>query len=153
MTYDTEDFFASNFFKAIEYLPQEGAEMSVIVSSLEREEVGKNKEAKPILHFSNGDPKPLILNRTNWNTLRNEFGPPANWKGHKIILYSKIVEYGGETILGTRIRIPKNLNPVKQASRAPLPVRPSHNPARDPAEEPPPYEEIPDYIMEDVSDS
>jgi hypothetical protein len=141
MPYDTEDFFQANYFKAIEYLPNEGAEMTVTISSLEREEVGKTKEVKPVLHFSNGGPKPLILNRTNWNTLRNPFGPPGNWKGHEIILYSKIVEYGGEPTLGTRIRIPKNSNPVKQASRARLPVRPSH----DPAEEPPPYDEIPDF--------
>jgi hypothetical protein len=146
MTYDTEDFFKANYFKAIEYLPNEGAEMNVTISSLEREEVGKTKEVKPVLHFSNGDPKPLILNRTNWNTLRHPFGPPANWKGHDIILFSKIVEYGGEPTLGTRIRIPKNSTPVKQARRAPYPVRPNQKPA--PAEEPPPYEEIPDF-MED----
>jgi len=149
MTYDTEDFFASTFFKASEYLPQEGAEMSVIISSLEREEVGRNKEAKPVLHFSNDDPKPLILNRTNWNTLRNEFGPPANWKGQKVILFSKMVEYGGEATLGTRIRIPKNLNNVKQASQAPVPVRLSQNSEPKPVEEPPPYDEIPDFTEDD----
>jgi hypothetical protein len=149
MTLDTKDFFKANYFKAIEYRPNEGAEMTVTISSLEREEVGKNKEVKPVLHFSNGGPKPLILNRTNWNTLRNRFGPPINWKGLEISLYSKTVEYGGEAILGTRIRIPKNSNPVKQASRAPLPVRPSHNPAPDPVEEPPPYDEIPDFREDD----
>jgi hypothetical protein len=137
MTLDTEDFFASNFFKASEYLPNEGSEMTVIISSLEREEVGKNKEVKPALHFTDGRPKPLILNRTNWNAVRNQFGPPANWKGHEIILYSKMVEFGGEITLGTRIRIPKNLGPGKQATPP--------KPAPTPAEEPPPYEEIPDF--------
>ena len=128
--------------------------MTVTISSLEREEVGKAKEPKPVLHFSNGGPKPLILNRTNWNTLRNQFGPPPTWKGHAIVLFSKIVEYGGEATLGTRIGIPKNSAPIKQAARAPYPTRPlSHRSTPTPTEEPPPYEEIPDYIMEDVSNS
>jgi hypothetical protein len=109
---DTADFFQSRFFKAENDLGEEGAELTVTIKTVDGEKVGREKELRPVLHFT-GDTKPLILNKTNWSTLRNAFGPAKNWEGQQIVLFAKLVEFGGETTLGTRVRVPKKEPPQK----------------------------------------
>ncbi len=105
--FDTSDYFRSNFFKAAEYLEEEGAELAVTIESVKGEKVGREKELRPVLHFTDTNIKPLILNKTNWSAIRAAFGPPNNWPGERIVLVAKSVEFGGETTLGTRVRVPK----------------------------------------------
>jgi hypothetical protein len=104
--YDTNDFFKSRFFKAANDLGEEGAELIVTIKDVGSERVGREKELRPILSFA-GDVKPLVLNKTNWSTLRTAFGPPKNWPGQKITLVAREVEFGNETTLGTRVRVTK----------------------------------------------
>jgi hypothetical protein len=104
---DTEDFFKSNFFKATEHLGEEGAELDVTIKRVDGEKVGREKELRPVLHFTDASVKPLILNKTNWSTLRRAFGPPKNWPGAQIVLVAKSVEFGGEPTLGTRVKEPQ----------------------------------------------
>jgi hypothetical protein len=80
--YDTDDFFKSRFFKAVNDLNEEGAELIVTIKDVDSEKVGKEKELRPVLSFT-GDTKPLILNKTNWATLRTAFGPPGTGLGSK----------------------------------------------------------------------
>src|SRR5262245_28470557 len=105
--YDTSDFFKSSFFKAAEYLAEEGNELTVAIKSMSGERVGREKELRPVLHFTDPSVKPLILNKTNWSTIRTALGPPKNWPGEQIVLVAKSVEFGGETTLGTRVKVPK----------------------------------------------
>jgi hypothetical protein len=51
--------------------------------------------------------KPLVLNKTNWSTIRRALGPPKNWPGAQIVLVAKSVEFGGEPTLGTRVKVPQ----------------------------------------------
>jgi hypothetical protein len=105
--FDTADYFKSDFFKAAEYLREDGAELMVTIKSIVGEKVGREKELRPVLHFTDAGVKPLILNKTNWTTIRNTLGPPENWPGEQIVLVAKSVEFGGDTILGTRVRLPQ----------------------------------------------
>jgi hypothetical protein len=104
---DTEDFFKSNFFKATEHLGEEGAELDVTIKRVDGKKVGREKELRPVLHFTDASVKPLILNKTNWSTLRGALGPPKNWPGVQIVLVAKSVEFGGEPTLGTRVKVPQ----------------------------------------------
>jgi hypothetical protein len=103
--FDTADYFKSNFFKATEHLGEEGAELVVTIESIVGERVGREKELRPVLRFTDPSVKPLILNKTNWTTLRRAHGPPKNWPGVEIVLVAKSVEFGGEPTLGTRVKV------------------------------------------------
>ncbi len=105
--FDTKDYFKSPFFKATEHLEEEGAELIVKIKNVDGEKVGRDKELRPVLRFTDGNVKPLILNKTNWSTIRNALGPPKNWPGEQIVLVAKPVEFGGETTLGTRVKVPQ----------------------------------------------
>lgn len=105
--FDTTDYFKSRFFKATEDLGEEGTELVVTIESIVGERVGREKELRPLLRFIDEDVKPLILNKTNWSTIRNALGPPKNWPGEQIVLVAKPVEFGGETTLGTRVKVPQ----------------------------------------------
>jgi hypothetical protein len=102
---DTADFFQSRFFKAENDLGEEGAERAVTIKSVDGEKVGREKELRPVLYFADSNVKPLILNKTNWSVLRNAFGPNNNWEGKQITLVAKQVDFGGESTLGTRIKL------------------------------------------------
>ena len=54
------------------------------ISHIEQVSVGQGKEAKDkhALFFESG--KPMVLNRTNWETLEGAFGDSDNWAGHKV---------------------------------------------------------------------
>jgi hypothetical protein len=109
--FDTADYFKSNFFKATECLGEEGAELVVRIKSIDGETVGREKELRPVLRFTDAGVKPLILNKT----IRNTLGPPENWPGEQIVLVAKSVEFGGETTLGTRVKVPQK-KPITSAA-------------------------------------
>jgi hypothetical protein len=54
-----------------------------VISHLAQETVGQGQDAKEkhILYFE--DQKPLVLNRTNWDTLEEAYGDSDNWPGNK----------------------------------------------------------------------
>jgi len=72
-----------------------------------RTEEGKTEE-KPILHFTDDESKPLILNRTNAEYLAECFGLDSDtWGGKVIELYvDPSVSFGKKRIGGIRVRIP-----------------------------------------------
>src|SRR5215470_6612122 len=55
-----------------------------VISHLAQEVVGQGQDAKEkhVLYFE--DQKPLLLNRTNWDTLEEAFGDSDDWPGQKI---------------------------------------------------------------------
>src|SRR5260370_38534041 len=92
--FDTADYFKSNFFKATEHLGEEGAELVVRIERIDGEKVGREKELRPVLHFTDASVKPLILNKTNWSTIRSAFVPRKNWQGPQMGLFAKRAEFG-----------------------------------------------------------
>jgi hypothetical protein len=83
-------------------------------------------EDKLILRFAEED-KGLILNKTNAKSISKIHGDDTDdWVGKKVALYSTEVEFGGETMLGIRVRLkaPKAgvASPASRASSAPGPV-------------------------------
>lgn len=78
------------------------------IDSIEIEEVENEdgKESKPILYFQEKESKPLILNKTNAQTLEEEFGKDSeDWRGHSIELYvDPSIKFGSRKIGGIRLR-------------------------------------------------
>src|SRR5260370_37557788 len=79
------------------------------ISHLAQEMVGKGPEAeeKHILYFE--DQKPLVLNRTNWDTLEEAFGDSDDWSGQKVKIRCARTQYQGKATDGIRLEaiVPK----------------------------------------------
>src|SRR5262249_310252 len=82
--FDTADYFKSNFFKATEHLGEEGAELVVTIKSIDGEIIGREKELRPVLRFTDANVKPLVLNKTNGSTIRRALGPPKTGRVPKL---------------------------------------------------------------------
>jgi hypothetical protein len=111
-----DDTFPSKFMKAAD-LPETGS-MAVTICEVEIDAIGKTKERKPILTFEDHD-KLFIANKTNCNTIGKITGSRKykDWIGTTIYLYRAEVEYQGEMVESTRIK----LKPDKAAETAAVP--------------------------------
>jgi hypothetical protein len=100
-----QDVFPSKYTKATDL---EDGEITVVIASVAMEEIGEDKERKPVVYFE-GDTKPVVLNATNWDRLEFAFGDSDNWPGKKVTLYTELVKYQGRSMLGIRMRpvVPK----------------------------------------------
>jgi hypothetical protein len=79
-----------------------------VISHIEQEKVGKGQEAeeKYVLHFEDEDRnKPMVLNRTNWETLEDAFGDSDNWPGHKIKIRTARTQFQGKSVDGIRLEV------------------------------------------------
>ena len=83
------------------------APMKATIDKVVIEEVGQTNERKPVLHFREGH-KPMILNRTNANTIAQKYGHDSDeWLGAAVVLYTTPVsDPSGKTVEGLRIRFP-----------------------------------------------
>jgi len=79
------------------------------ISHVEMEKVGHgvDQKQKPVLHLE-GE-KPMVLNRTNFETLADAFGDSDDWSGHKIKVYCARTQYAGKAMDGLRVEaiVPK----------------------------------------------
>lgn len=87
---------------------------------------GDDQEIKPIMYFSSGLPKPMVVNNTNWTNVEAVYGDESdNWIGKPIEVWvDPSVVYGGKRIGGLRLRAPapaQNHEPV--AAHPPLAYR------------------------------
>jgi hypothetical protein len=73
------------------------------ISHLEQEVVGQGQDAKEkhVLYFEQG--KPIVLNRTNWDTLEEAFGDSDNWGGHKVKIKCARTKFQGKAVDGIRL--------------------------------------------------
>jgi hypothetical protein len=94
--------FPSKYLKADDV---NGEDIAATISSLEWEEIGKDKTSKPVLYFR-GKLKPLILNGTNWDKIVEVTGEDDSdeWEGKKITLYSMEVPFGRDMVNAIRVR-------------------------------------------------
>lgn len=78
------------------------------ISHVDQEVVGQDKALKWIIHFEN-DVKPMVCNRTNFETIEAAFGDSDLWPDHKIKIYCASTAYQGKRIDGIRVEpiVPK----------------------------------------------
>jgi hypothetical protein len=72
------------------------------ISHLEIEEVGEDKRKKPVLYFEDGS-KPMVCNKTNFETLEEALGDSDDWSGHKIKIFCARTTFGGKKVDGIRV--------------------------------------------------
>ena len=86
------------------------ADRNATIARVLRENVaggGDSEEIKPIAYFEQKDLPPLVLNRTNGNTLLEAFGPNTEkWAGQTITLHKTTTFFSGKQVPAIRFRIP-----------------------------------------------
>lgn len=99
-----QDAFPSRYLKAADCDP----DLTLVIKSVEKEEIGQEKEEKPVVKFR-GQEKGLVLNMVNFKTIATNLGSEDSddWLGKPVTLYATEVEFGGKTSLGIRIRLAK----------------------------------------------
>jgi hypothetical protein len=101
--------FASRYFKASDL---SGEEMLATISHVAEEEVGQDRQPKPVLYL-NGQQKGIVLNRTNAERLAAKLGDDTkDWKGAHVELYSEPVNFEGRKMDGLRLRVRKSNDAV-----------------------------------------
>ncbi|MGY2995489.1 hypothetical protein [Mesorhizobium sp. URHB0026] len=100
--------FPSKYLKASD-IPEEG--QSVVISAIEEEEVGKDKEVRPVLYFE-GEDKGIILNKTNATNISKLYGYETDdWVGKKVQLGTAWVDFQGQSVEAIRVYPPKRQSP------------------------------------------
>jgi hypothetical protein len=92
-------------------LPEEGS-ITVTIQKVEIEEIGREKQHKPVIYFYDHD-KAFVCNKTNANTIAEVTGSRdfEDWDKKKISLGRSEVEAFGEMVEAIRVRLrTKNVN-------------------------------------------
>src|SRR5215469_16923867 len=96
----TSDAFPSRYLQtaAVKAKP-----IVATISNCEMEAVGHgaDQKRKPILHLEGQ--KPMVLNRTNFETLCDAFGDSDEWAGSKVKVYVVRTSYAGKPMDGLRV--------------------------------------------------
>lgn len=110
----TNDVFPSKYLKASD-LPEDGSAEAFTIEKVEIEEIGLNKDRKPVIHFEESD-KAMVCNKTNWNTIVKALDSQDSdaWLGKKINLYRAEVEFQGEMVEAIRIRLKSPSKKIKR---------------------------------------
>ena len=101
------EIFPSRWLKAAD-LELDGKKVTIRKVTLE--EIGEERERKPIMAFLETD-KELVVNVTNWNSISELTGldDSDDWLGHEIKLVRVKVQYGAKTVDAIRIEAPDKL--------------------------------------------
>ena len=94
----SSDIFQSKFLKSADV---KAKPLIAVISYLAFESVGQDKRQKPVLYFETG--KPIVVNRTNFETLEDVFGDSDNWPGHKVKVYCAPTSFQGKRVDGIRV--------------------------------------------------
>jgi hypothetical protein len=100
----SSDDFQSKYLKSADV---KAKPLVAVISYLAFESVGQDKRQKPVLYFETG--KPIVVNRTNFETLEDVFGDSDNWPGHKVKVYCAPTSFQGKRVDGIRVEpiVPK----------------------------------------------
>lgn len=100
--------FPSKYLKAAD-IPEEGR--TCVISRVDEEEVGRDKEVRPILYFE-GVEKGVVLNKTNATNISKLYGAETDdWVGKKVMIGTAWVDFNGQSTEGIRIYPPKRSSP------------------------------------------
>ncbi len=96
----TSDAFPSRYLQTATV---KGKPIVATISHVEIETVGQgaDQKRKPVLYLDGQ--KPMVLNRTNFETLADSFGDSDDWAGHKIKVYCARTQYAGKAMDGLRV--------------------------------------------------
>ena len=118
----------------------------VTMSHVTMEEVGRNKDSKPVLWF-NGKAKGMVLNKTNGAFIAEIYGDETNnWKNKQIEIYPDRCLFEGEMKDCLRVRPPARVSPTQAPAYVPPQLNAGNAVA--PPERPvnvPPIEDTTDY--------
>ncbi len=93
--------FPSKYLKAADL---NNRTIKVSVNKIVFEEIGQDKDKKPILYF-NGAEKGLVLNKTNATAIGAVHGEQMDgWPGKEIELFSQMVPFQGQNVAAIRVR-------------------------------------------------
>lgn len=95
----------------------------VTIASVVEEEVGKDKEVRPVLYFDDED-KGIILNKTNATNISKLYGYETDdWVGKKVMLGTTYVDFQGQSVEAIRIYPPKRVASVNAPLGRAQPVK------------------------------
>lgn len=99
---DIDAAFPSKYIKASDL---QGREVTVAMSQVVIEAVGRNNsDKKPVLYFQ-GKEKGLVLNKTNSRAISAVYGgDTSRWMGQPVVLYPAMTDFSGEQVPCIRIR-------------------------------------------------
>ena len=96
-----DELFPSNYLKAADL---ENKTVKVKIDKIVFEEIGQDKQSKPILYFD-GVKKGMVLNKTNGRAIADMHGQATeNWTGKEVELFSRLVPFQGVDVPAIRIR-------------------------------------------------
>jgi hypothetical protein len=118
--------FPSKYVKASDLKDQTHV---VKIADVKIEEVGSNKETKPVAYFE-GRAKGMVLNKTNSRKIASIAGSPEteDWVGVEVAIYPTETEFGGESVECIRIKAPKGTRTVTSEGSQAAPVTESDIP-------------------------
>jgi arabinogalactan endo-1,4-beta-galactosidase len=107
---DIESAFPSKYLKAADL---QGRTPTVTISHVATEEVGRDKDRRPVLYFQ-GKEKGVVLNKTNATNISMGYGRDTDaWVGKPVVLFTAMVDFQGQTGPAIRIR-PATPQPSQQ---------------------------------------
>lgn len=108
--------FPSKYLKASD-IPEEGR--VCVISRVDEEEVGRDKEVRPILYFE-GVEKGVVLNKTNATNISKLYGfETDDWVGKKVMIGTAWVDFNGQSTEGIRIYPPKRASANSPLGKSP----------------------------------
>lgn len=100
-----DSMFPSKYMKAAD-LPEDGTMVPFVIEEVRVEEIGRDKQSKPVLYFK-GQDKGCVANKTNCNAIAKVLGSrdTDDWIGKTIKLYSTEVQFGDEMVESIRVSV------------------------------------------------
>jgi hypothetical protein len=102
----SSDAFPSKYLKSSDV---KAKQLIATISHVEMQLVGQgpDQKEKPVLHLE-GE-KPIVLNRTNFETIEDAFGDTDEWSGHKAKIFCAPTRFQGKAVDGIRVEpiVPK----------------------------------------------
>lgn len=103
MSTNIDDLYPSKYLKAADL---QGRALLVTIDRLAIEEVGQEKEQKPVLYLV-GKQKAIVLNKTNSLAIADAHGKDySQWRGKQVEVYPDKVTFNGEIKPCLRVRVP-----------------------------------------------
>lgn len=112
------NLFPSKYLKAAD-LPEDEA-VSYTIAKIKLEEIGKDKDNKPVIYFQ-GEDKGFVANKTNCRTIASALGSDEvdDWVGKTIRLYRTEVEFQGDMVESIRVKRKPGTNGSKAVNQSP----------------------------------